>query len=345
MKLVIVGGGISGLIANYIARQCRDVEPIVLEAGRLGGEFTAGGLKYIHKTEEMATMLTDLDVVYNRHAVRGGIHLNGRVWPYPEVMRPGYNFHEAKEDVRPPPMTKQRAERIQHDHWRKTRRTEPDEHAARAMNDPEAGLGKVSLRCDLSDVVSKLADRALVVRERAVSIAPGSVTTDAGHHYEYDFLIITIPLWIARRMLYFGLPEALALRLNVVHVAPISEPYAKWDYVYTPYTPDNLIHRISPSEDGWSCEFNGDWPEGDPEVGRRLTSDLNFLFPNGWAVNRVVRGINGHIIPLEENARWPTHIQPLGRFAQWDSRATTDVVLDRMCALVEEWGWRRCRIE
>lgn len=345
MRLVIIGGGISGLIANYIARQCRGVEVFILEAGKVGGEFASVGLKYIHRTDEMATMLADLQVVYNKHPVRGGIHLHGRVWPYPEVMKPGFAFQEALADIRPEPMTATRALRIQHDHWRKTRHTEPDHNAGRSMNDPEAGLGKVSLRCDLSSVVAKLAERAIIVRERVVAVAPDVVSTDAGNHYEYDYIIVTVPLWLARRMMYFGLPEAMALKLNVVHVVPISNPYVRWDYVYTPYTPDSLIHRISPSEDGWSCEFNGAWEEGDPEVGRRLTSDLNFLFQNGWAVNRVVRGINGHLIPMEQAAGWPSHIQPLGRFAQWDSRATADVVLDRMCSIVDEWGWRRCRIE
>src|SRR6185503_11510861 len=231
---------------------------------------------------------------------------------------------------------KEQADRIRADHYFKTRRAEPDGgQAAKAMNDPEASGPRHGLRCDLGAFVNALARRAVLVADSMAGLAPGQVVGASERRFPFDYLVLTVPLWIVRRMAWFALPEALALKLNVVRVNPIGDPYAKWDYVYTPYTPENLLHRLSPSDDGYQCEFNGEWIEG--ETNTKLTSDLNFLFPNGWALDAVKKGLNGHLLPLRGPAEWPANVRPLGRFAQWDSRATVDAVLDSSIRLAKDW--------
>lgn len=325
-RIVIVGGGVSGLIASWAFKQCKDVQVQILEANKPGGDFLAGGLKYLHRTESMVEMFSDLGIVYTNYNVQGGILLHGAVEPYPGVLK-GLD-HE-------------RALRIQHDHYRKTRHTEPDAFAARSMNDPEYSGPKKALQCELDAFVRRLALGAPIIQDAAASIHPLVVKGASGASYPYDFLVLTIPLWVIRRLAWFKIPPALAVKLNIVRVEPIGNPYAKWDYVYTPYTPEGLIHRISPSEGEWSCEFNGDWPENDEETSRKLTSELNFLFRAGWAPCSVKKGLNGHLLPMDEKPEWPENITPLGRFAEWDPRATSDVVLDSVWKLVERWQLKR----
>ncbi len=331
-RLVIVGGGISGLIASWVFTQCRGLDVIVLEPGKPGGDFLNGGLKYVHKTDEMEEMLRDLGLTYANYSVQGGIYLKGQVEPYPAVFRS---------------MTKEQALRVQHDHYRKTRKVEPDSFASRSMNDPESMGPKKALRCDLSRMVAELIKHAPIAKEVATRIGPHKViVNDPGftrgeRAVSYDYLLVTLPMWLLKRMVWFELPPAMAVKLNLLMVDPPQQgdDYAKWDYVYTPYTPANLIHRISPRDGGYTCEFNGDWPEGDdPEMSIRITNELNFLFPNGWALGGAKRNLNGHLLPLAGKANWPQNVRPIGRFAQWEPRATTDVVLSTCLALANEWG-------
>lgn len=341
MRVVIIGAGVAGLIANYVAKQHKHTSPIVLEPGRVGGEWLSGGLRYLHASDEMKSMIIDIGGVFTQYTVMGGIHLRGKVEAYPDVLRG---------------MPTEAAKRIQQDHYRKTRQTEPDpSFSGKSMNDPEATGARLALRCDASDVVERLQRQAFVQRDAVAKVEPAEITATSGAVYPYDYLIWTAPLWAAQRAMFFRLPDALAIRLNVVYIEPhkivagggekvpgaLKDPYSQWDYIYTPYTPDGLIHRIYPFEDGYACEFNGAWPEGDERITVGLTSDLNFLFPNGWAIRRVAKGLNGHLLPLEREPAWPAHIQPLGRFAQWDPRATADVVLERAYAMCSEWGWQR----
>ncbi len=336
-RMLIVGGGISGLIASWVFTQVRGLTVAVIEPGKPGGDFMAGGLKYIHKTDEMEEMLRDLGIQYANYSVQGGILLHGKVEPHPGCFRG---------------MDKERALRIQHDHYRKTRKLEPDAFAARSMNDPEANGPRRALRCDMARVLRELIQRAPIIKAGAVAIEPHKLIINDGTQdgpLPYDYLLTTLPLWVTKRMAWFGdeLPVGMAVKLNLLMVEPPQrgDAYAQWDYVYTPYTPENLIHRISPRDGGYTLEFNGDWPKdlppGDPDpVSERITSELNFLFKDGWALSDTKRGLNGHLLPLANRIDWPQNVRPIGRFAQWDPRATSDVVLSTCLKLADEWGFK-----
>lgn len=328
-KVVVIGGGIAGLLANWVFKNHSDVDVKVLENAKVGGDFLVGGLRYVHESERMESMLNDNRVVYTKYQVNGGIMLKGAISAYPAILKK---------------FSPEQAQRIQFDHYRKTRKTEPSAaDAGKSMNDPEAAGSRNALRVDAGAMIRALGARANVVCDKAVKIESNSpapyVLGSSGMKHTYDFLITTIPMWILRGMVSFELPEALALKLNIVNVDVTRDPYSKWDYVYTPYTPENLIHRISPRDGGWAAEFNGDWVE--PDTNLKLTSDLNFLFPQGWALDKVIKGLNGHLLPLELPAAYPKNMQPLGRFAVWDTRATADVVLESCWDLASAWGFKK----
>lgn len=335
-KILIVGGGIAGLIANWVFKQHKDVEVSVMEPGKPGGDFLAGGLRYIHASDEMVSMMTDNRITFTNYQVNGGIMLKGKVEPYPTVLKS---------------MPREHAERIQHDHYRKTRRTEPDGNdAAKSMNDPEAMGSRFALRTDAPRLIRQLEAQADIICDGAVEVRTNNQTVmprvlgTSGVSRPYDYLIMTIPLWAIRNMVPWFVPEAFALKLNVCNVDVTRDPLSKWDYCYTPYTPGNLIHRISPRDGGWTVEFNGDWIDKDDETSVALTSDLNFIFPGGWALNAVRKGLNGHLLPLESQPEWPENVRPIGRFAEWDSRATADVVLSNCWKLANSWGFKRRNI-
>jgi FAD dependent oxidoreductase len=324
MKIVIVGGGIAGLVA-YWAFSRTKAQVKILEPGQPGAEFLAGGLKYLNRTEPMVELLNDLALVFSNHAVNGGILLRGEVHPYPFSLRN---------------MPPDEARTIQHAHYRKTRRTEPDRLAEKSMNDPDNNGSVRSLKTDLPTFVRELALRASrrgdLIKDAAEVITHDSVRGFSGAHYPFDAAIVTLPLWISRKVVpWLDVPFAGALKLNVVQVNPLKDPYARWDYVYTPYTPDDLVHRFSPRASGYNVEFNGIWD--DAVTNALLTNELNFLFPHGWALDSITKGLNGHLLPLEREVNWKENVQPLGRFAQWDPRATTDVVLKTALDLAKQW--------
>ncbi len=315
-RVVIVGGGVSGLVASYVFSQAEGVDCRVLEPNVVGGEFLAGGLKYIHRTADVEVMFNDLDVIWSDFTVRGGILLRGKVLRYPNCFSG---------------MDPEQAKRIQADHYRKTRRAEGGAHSRTAMNDPAATAPRRALRCHFPDMVDQLSRAANVLKFGVKKVAERELILDDGSRMPYDYLVLTIPLWVIREIVDFYVPHGIAMNLNLANVFPRRDRYAHGDYVYTPYTPADSVHRISPLRSGYSVEVNGELHRD------RLASDLNFIFKDGWALESVQEGLKGHLLPLETEAEWPDNIAPLGRFAQWDPRATMDVALDGAKKLAERW--------
>lgn len=321
VQLAIVGGGISGLVASYVAAE-HGIKSVVLEPNALGGDFLKGGLKYIHRTDRIIEVFDDLDITWSDYAVRGGILLRGAVHPYPRCFRD---------------MAKDEAERIQTDHFRKTRRSEPGKFGSKSMNDPAAARASSrAVRCDFNQLIAALAAGANVLKRGVAQISSveSRLLLDDASWLEYDRLIVTIPLWVTREMCDFYVPHGMAMALNIVQVSAHRDPFSRWDYVYTPYTPANAVHRLSPREGGYSVEANGDWNAVSVDV----MDDLGFLFPSGYAIEHIVKGVKGHLLELQEQPAWPANVHPLGRFARWDPRATTDTTLDDAFSLISGWS-------
>jgi hypothetical protein len=321
--VVIVGGGVSGLVAGHVF-STRGCSAIVLEPNSLGGDFLAGGLKYIHRTSAMEKLFDELLLPWSDYQVNGGIMLRGGVRPYPKCLVE---------------MTPEESQRIQADHFRKTRRTEPTKFGSKSMNDPgSAKTSRRAIRCDFEDMVKALAGFSEIIGHGLKQIVSkqNQILLDDGTWIEYKYLILTIPLWVIRQMSDFYVPQGMAMSLNLLHIIPNHDRYARWDYVYTPYTPGDAVHRFSPSGlDGYSVEVNGEWERQQPGT----YDDLAFLFSDGFQIRSLKTGIKGHLLDLQEKPQWPENVAPLGRFAQWDPRATTDVTLVAAQRLADRWGY------
>jgi hypothetical protein len=321
MKLLVIGGGISGLISAHVFKS-RGWDVKIVESKKIGGEFASGGLKYVHQTDSMIDMLDELCVPYSLYQVRGGIHLRGDVIPYPQCLSD---------------MPSSESDRIQSDHYLKTRKTEQDEWGERSMNDPAAISPKKAMKTNFEDLIETLGVRSTIIKgevtkidhERKVAFVRSG---NERSYVEYDAAVVTIPLWIVKNISTFRVPEVAAMRLNIAQILPRIDDYAGYDYVYTPYTPANVVHRISPYEGGYCCEANG-------VIDRvELNSDLNFLFPHGYVLDWVREGLQGHLLPLEFQPEWPESVRPIGRFAKWEPRSTMDVALADAIKLADEWS-------
>jgi len=58
-----------------------------------------------------------------------------------------------------------------------------------------------------------------------------------------------------------------------------------------------------------------------------VTSDLNFLFPEGWHVDGPLVTTHGALVALNERPVWKPRVRPVGRVAQWDEGVTVTRVI------------------
>lgn len=314
-NVIIIGGGVSGLICANVLKKF-NFAVSVYEPGDLGGEFLVGGLKYIHETEVVKDFLDELDVAWGDYVVKGGILLRGEIKQYPNFLNK-MNFVDSS--------------RIRADHYRKTRRMEPGSFGESAMNEPANAKSRRAVRCDFADLIKKLSLGIEIFRTPLVKISDNKAFFGNGSIVNYDFAVITIPLWILKRISSWEIPDCVAMKLNVVLVNCVKDRYVKWDYVYTPYTPADCIHRLSPYENYYSVECNG-------EINLlELYSDLNFLFNDGWCIERIHHNLKGHLLPLQGDITVPKNVELIGRFASWNPRMTVDVTLDKALELSKRW--------
>jgi hypothetical protein len=314
-EIFIIGGGISGLIcANVLSKYNANIA--IYEPGEIGGEFLTGGLRYIHHTKNMENFLDKNDIIYGDYKISGGILLRNKVYPYPKFLKC---------------LDKSDAIRIQNDHYRKTRKMEPGDFGSQAMNDPANSKSRYALRCDLEQLIRVLKNKCNIIKNKLIKIVSNKAYFDNGVAKEFDYIILTIPLWITKRIVDFEIPFSAAMNLNIVLVDVVNDIYAKWDYVYTPYTPSNSIHRISSEGDGYAVEISGTLDENN------LHSDLNFIFKDGWCIKDYRKNLRGHLLPIEGEINVPNNMALLGRYACWQPRMTVDVTLDKAIELGIRW--------
>lgn len=316
-EVAIIGAGITGLLCSAVFSKYRKIANVtVYEPGEVGGQFLTGGLRYIHRTPAMEDFLDENDMMWCTYRVRGGILLRGEVRQYPKFLRS---------------LDKADSIRIQNDHYRKTRKMEPGDFGSHAMNDPSNGKSRDALRCDLHHLIEILKNKCNIVKCKLIKVISDKAYFENGMVRRFDYMILTIPLWVIKRIVDFELPFSTAMNLSVAHVDAIRDIYAKWDYVYTPYTPSDCVHRISSEGDGYAVEISGEFQE------HNLQSDLNFLFKDGWCIKDFKKNLRGHLLPIDGEINTPRNIALVGRYASWQPRTTVDVVLNRATELGKRW--------
>lgn len=193
------------------------------------------------------------------------------------------------------------SEAVHHAHWRKTRLTAMPV-GAQGLSDPEVTSKRYAVSFDWRDLVKRLSTGLQVARDF------GSLVGTS------DLVFETLPLWESRFVKHEG---AMAVVLNMLSVRASKDRYLRWDVVYTPHTPGNAIHRLYHGEEsGYVCEFSGVISEDS------VTSDLNYLFPEGWHLDGPIATATGKLVELQDRPLWQSKVRPIGRVAQWNEGAT-----------------------
>lgn len=318
MRIGIIGGDIAGLVAARILRD-RGYSVCVFEEDDVGKSFFLPIYKYLERTTEVLRLLDELGLLHGPYSIQGGLHVNGEV-----TLCRRYLLNNAE-----------RAKRVHYDYYRKTRLAQPDSYNVKSIDDPEVGPSRHAIQCDYVEFVSMLSKGVSVVRDRIKSIgltATGGMNVETRNSvYGFKRLIVSSPLWEVKRLFDFDIPDSLAVKVNVIQVKTVKDTFLKWDFVYTPYTPDNVIHRVFTYNDGYGCQYSGD-PDDN-----HIQSDLNFLFPDGWYVSQDPVAVPGHLLPLSEPVDWPTGIIPVGKHARWDNKATVTSTIKEISKLSRLW--------
>lgn len=338
MRVVILGGGISGLLAAWVFREHK---PIVLEAGRaLGGSFNSGGLKYIRHTEAFRRLLVELEVEATVYRPRGGLLLAGGFTMGGEYIRGTQLVDHVPYMSALPEETRLE---LQRRHWERTRGTLAG-FKATCMNDPTGEGDAEALHFNYTALVAGITE---AVEKSGGEFRLGARVTDiidphrevwcdgpAGSHLAYDLLITTLPLGAMKNILAAAdLPEGKVQTCTVGHISSGSLPRdlaemgaAKYNYIYTPF--NRVFHRLSRDPENperWQAEATG----------RPDLKDFQEALGYGARVPMMLTNLPGHLLPLDREPQWPAGIVPLGRFAEWDTRSTAEKTLDRAIALKE----------
>lgn len=351
-KIVIVGGGITGLMCAHQFLNCADIT--IIEKDRLGGDFSKGENKYTQRTDRFCALLDSVDVPYSVFFVKNGILLKDRI----EKMGQEF-FKKSKMN---------RLERLNDDHFRKTRLLEPPKNLKNSMTEPSllkvfGAITKISerkaIRTDSIMLLEGLVYHLNGVKRvfsKVVGIGIKSLKVENGETIYFDFLIFTIPLWEIKKIVWWKIGYYNAVRRNILFVQPkfpkvflkkdgceteiifSSDRFAAWDYIYTPYTIGGVVYRMSPFDNGYAIEVNG---ELTTERKERIYSDLYFLFPDNWHFIKDPVILKGHMLQSKgvDFSKWPKNICAIGRYARWDVNATLDVSLDKITEIKTDWGF------
>lgn len=317
-KVIIIGGDIAGLLCAYLFKKY-GVEVKVIEPGLLGENFIDGGLEFIYNTQPITTILNELDILYSDYNIHGGILLRDKIEKYPAYFK---NKKIKKVEV----------QRIKSDYFRKTRLVKAIiDNPKKAISDLlETTRSKRAVRMDNEELVFSLSKNLNIIKATPLSIDDSNVLTTRGK-FKYDFLVFTQPLWVLKDLVDWYVPYSLATKLNTVTVIALGHKYIAYDYILTPYTPSDHIHRFFSYEQGFKMEISGELDY------YKLQSDLNFIFKNGWYLKDIKQDLFGFLLPLENKVQWPYKIAPLGRFAKWDQKITLDTTLVEIIELAKKW--------
>jgi hypothetical protein len=290
--ILVLGAGVAGLIVAR-ALQTKGKPVLLIERDIPGGAFALGAPKFLVETPEVVSLLKELKVAFSSFLVVRGILLRGQVHTFPKVL-----------------INNQSSVRIQRDYWAKCHRVMPDDPMTRWMDDATTHCPKMMIRCHEKELVEKLSRGLRVERAEVLRVTRNEVFTSAGV-MGFWRMVSTIPLWEMERLATFEVPIAVATKITTLFVVPFRDRYSRWDLVYTPYTPTHTIHRLVCSEEGYAAEASGD-----PSL-EDIHGDLQFLFPEGYFVKRMVTGLTGELVPMNERPQWPHGVLPAGRYSQW----------------------------
>lgn len=331
MKILVLGGGLTGLIAAYVLRRSGDVT-LVDERPKIGISGH-GPLRHLRRTAAMGDLLDSLGVAWKAWRLRGGILLDDEIRPHPALLRQM-------------PTSERRV--LQSLYWERTRGRSPHDHE---WGDVESCMGNpmvdtnndmaISLECDefarliahralRDDVLFLVGSKIIGVTERTATIVPPLWWKGSPRTVEipYDRLVVTLPLpTMASLAPWACLPTPVIEMGTLFEYALPDLMVSALDYVYTPTL--QKVTKVSwPRRGTLLVEAPGSVEPN--EVEAELREPLFPLSCRRHVMADEPKMIRQHITELVGKPAWPEHWLPLGRYAEWSPSRTTEQVLDRV---------------
>lgn len=346
MKIAIIGGGISGMsaalfiqdfAANFLIKSADDIS---LYADKLGGEFSSGGLKYIHNTDDTRYFIGSvLELDYQIKKVNGALWHKGKLRSFPEYLY----FDSLNKDSD-----------IQNKYWNKTRGTETD-FDDRCMNEPWRFRNELMLypSNDIVDTMKNFIEGSDI--KKFYLTVDKKLLVDIIK--ENDLVIYTIPFHMLAEAYGIELDEPDAktkpTQLHIERFRVVSNEQNIWcDYIYVTDA-EYKFHRIS-KHIGIMGGVYIDVEYNDHNFNiydqiKNYEKLKQFLFNNfgsviedysKWIMNRSVQTfqIKGQIkndLSQKALSKIPKNVMLLGRFAEMNKKVTFDKVLEKLYLYVK----------
>ena len=310
------------IAAGWLKINKPNLKVVVIEPATLGGAFKNSGLKYLRWDDHLASIVTQCGVAAVKQPVKGGVLVSAPpdapvAWDYPGDM------------------DERMVQSLQEEHYSMTRGT-MEGFTYDVMNFGGREQFKMVTTPMLCEALT--AD-AQVIQSMISRIYPSDgscyLKIGGGQMIEAGMTLWTPHLAFLARMMDETSIQTNALTLNVMVCEAMSEWWATHDYVYTS-TCAKKVHRISATDPIGSvqAEWNGEGLSED------VLSDLEAmdLLPR----MDTHKPLPGHLLPLSNKDKktikgWESHgIRPLGRFAEWDGRATVDKNIYKLMEVFSE---------
>jgi hypothetical protein len=317
MKITVIGNDINALMAAYVARQ--QGHTVTLFSFK---ELDLRSPYVVFESKLLCEILYRLGITFSSYRIKSGILMMGSVHPFPRVFRE---------------IGKARSLRVRSDLYAKTRLVAASEVTSQAIDIEVAGT-KIGLHFGWPEFIDAITRSLQSTVKPILSLKSDRILFQDGAELPFDLCFVSLPLWKCQPLVDWHLPHACAVAMNTAKVDQNTHPdirdqMAGWDSVWTPYTPDSLIHRVFQVDGGYHVQFSGKWPAEEPNPA--LLGDLNYLFPAGWAATGSLRGEAGFLCPLSEKPSWPKSVRPIGRLARWDARATMTQTIEDVAKAVK----------
>jgi len=310
MNCVIIGTGVSGQVASLVLKRFGHQ---VTAIGPDTGDFFKGGLKYFHWSRHFLATLCHHGVNVDFKEIHGGIYWAGKILPYPEMMG----------------RVRDRAEKIQRMHYAKTRGT-LDGWTAKCMNDPGKDHSK-SMVINPSELSKAALEGVRLCTDMVVEVdhTEHAIKTKSGN-FNYDMLFTSAHASVFAAIGGLDFPDLRNGNIALYEVTwNGNQKWAGPDYIYTPA--QKVVSRISYNLQQRSFWAEVPQPHGvdDSDQSEAVAKDVIHVLGIGMRISKQGR-IKGHIIGCDEGLEYPEGVIPIGRYAAWDSRETTDVVAEKV---------------
>lgn len=284
LRVVVLGLNLESLLACWILRQHPMLDVWLIAEQPLDLLLREDEVLFMPHTANISNLLRNLNVAYASFIPQDGMLLRGQIQPIARcsdeaVVR--YAKDRTGEDIAA---------------WIKAAK-----HRSRR------------LRCQLSDFLQALIRGLQYAVSPQWSLEPGEVVFGAQQRIEYDFAIVTGPLWKLKQRVWFETPQITPQEHAVVCVEPRRlAHFRRWDTVLTPYTPSEAANKVTVIGNLMLVEMA---PGATSEA---MISDLNFLFSQGYALQSIdVKRRLKDLVFL----RWPENVVPLGSAVAMSSLA------------------------